>query len=322
MAFSERARAYAFEILEQRRAAAADKTADNRALLFERYPVLREYDRTIAAFGLSLARATMTGGADIASIRREMDEIESEKQRFLAAKGITGELTEPYAFCHSCNDTGYSDGKLCGCAKKLMRQYSLSEINRVSSLELSSFGAFSLEYYSSQRDETYGLSSKENMKRVLDCCVRYANGFPTGENLLMMGDAGLGKTHLALAVANEVLKRGHEVIYCSAANIFKQIETEYYEDGRSTDSADSLKRCDLLVLDDLGAEYVNAFTTSTVYDIINTRIIAKRATIYTTNIVRVETLETRYGEKVSSRLIGCCRLLSFFGDDIRLLKKN
>ncbi len=320
MAFSEKARAYAFEKLEQRRTASKDREASRRNMLYARFPELSEFDRSISSLGISLAKASLAGSTNIEAIKTEMNELTEKRARFIELHRESDPDNEP---CCSCGDTGYrADSSLCDCARKLMREYSLAEISRVSPLALSSFGGFSLDFYSNNPEDGYnGQSPRENMKQVLKTCTSFSKAFPTNENLLMMGDAGLGKTHLALAIANEVLRRGFEVVYCSAANIFKAIETEYYEEGRATDTIDSLKRCDLLVLDDLGAEYVNAFTASAIYDIVNTRIIAKRATVYTTNITKADTLETRYGEKVSSRLTGCCKLLSFFGDDIRLLRK-
>jgi len=320
MAFGEKAREYALEELERRRTLTADRVASAREELYARFPTLSDFDREIASLGVSLSKSMLQGGGETEAVMAQMRETEQKRTRFLRKNGVEGDPAP--AFCKRCSDTGYSGGKLCVCAKNLMREYSLSEINRVSPLELSGFGGFSLDYYSTDPKEGYGgLSPRKNMTNVLKSCTTFARGFPTGENLLMMGDAGLGKTHLALAIAKDVLDHGHEVIYCSAANIFRQIETEYFENSRATDTIDSLKRCDLLVLDDLGAEYINAFTASVIYDIVNTRTVSGRASIYTTNITRMETLESRYGEKVSSRLTGCCRLLSFFGADIRLLIK-
>ncbi|MEG1017917.1 MAG: ATP-binding protein, partial [Oscillospiraceae bacterium] len=141
-------------------------------------------------------------------------------------------------------------------------------------------------------------------------------------NLLFAGDAGLGKTHLALSIAREVLKKGRDVIYCSAPGIFRQIEREQFEGSHDTTTIDSLKHCELLVLDDLGAEFVNAFVASALYDIVNTRICEASPTVFTTNIIDDARLSARYGEKVSSRLIGCCHVCALFGEDIRLLKND
>jgi DNA replication protein DnaC len=204
----------------------------------------------------------------------------------------------------------------------LIKEYRKNEINRSSPLELSTFANFSLEYYSKEVYEKFNMSPRENMTMVYKTCIEFVNRFPNSDNLLMMGDAGLGKTHLALSIADALIKKGHHVIYCSASNIFKKVESEYFEDYKNSDTLDTLKAADILIIDDLGAEYINSFVVSTLYDIVNTRLVEKKSTIYTTNITKSPILESRYGEKVSSRLTGCCRLLFFYGDDIRIKNKG
>ena len=72
--------------------------------------------------------------------------------------------------------------------------------------------------------------------------------------------------------------------------------------------------------DDLGAEFSTEFTRSALYNIINSRIIAKRPTIISTNL-DAEKLEQKYGERIFSRVIGCFDWKNFCGKDIRIQKK-
>ena len=322
MAFNEKARIYAFETIEQRRLVSDMRLREYRIKLFRQFPKLQEFEREISSLGITLAKAALSNGSDTKAIKSEIKDREKKRGIYLKEQGLDDNIS--FYTCASCKDTGYVNSKLCDCAVRLMRDYSIVEMNKISPLELSSFAEFSLSYYPTAviSGENGNISPRKSMKKVYDSCVAFAKNFPKYENLLLMGDAGLGKTHLALSIANEIIKRGYNVIYCSAANIFKVIEEEYFQEFRTSQTLETLKTCDLLVVDDLGAEYVNAFIGSTVYDIINTRIISRLPTVYTTNIVRENILEARYGEKVSSRLTGCCKLLYFFGDDIRILKKN
>ena len=87
-----------------------------------------------------------------------------------------------------------------------------------------------------------------------------------------MGGTGLGKTHLSLAIANVAINKGYSVIYGTAQNILGDLQNENF--GR----LDNLKYreneildVDLLILDDLGTEFKNAYTVSLLYNIINTR---------------------------------------------------
>lgn len=79
--------------------------------------------------------------------------------------------------------------------------------------------------------------------------------------------------------------------------------------------------CDLLILDDLGTEMLTAFVQSALYQIINGRLLEKKSTIISTNLMP-EALGQRYSEQIASRVEGEYQLLPFVGEDIRTLKKK
>jgi DNA replication protein DnaC len=328
MAYSEKARQYAAQTLQQRRMETSIETDRRRAEAFLKVPDLAELEQSISAIGLTYVKTMLAGGDDAAdsgpSIREQIAALQQQQVSLLVANGLPGDALDTLHHCLHCNDSGIADsGDTCRCVQQLLRQYSMDEVNRSSPLELCDFDNFSLAYYSAEFDKDLGDSPRNVMQENLEECRRFAKAFPQPDvNLLMTGDAGLGKTHLALSIAREVLQRGYAVIYCSAANIFRQIEAEQFNNNRDTTTLDSLKRCDLLILDDLGAEHTGFFLNSVLYDIINTRILQNRPTVYTTNITTDRILTSRYGEKISSRLIGCSKTLPFFGDDIRIQKNN
>jgi DNA replication protein DnaC len=135
---------------------------------------------------------------------------------------------------------------------------------------------------------------------------------------LLRGPAGTGKTHLSLAIAGEVAATGRQVIYGSVQRLLRQLEKEHFgrEEG---DSLDKLEVCDLLILDDLGTEFATPFYTSTLYDLINTRLLAGRPTVISTNL-NLKQLAERYGVQIASRIGGCFQPLLFAGQDIRQQK--
>ncbi len=323
MAYSEQARRAAADTLERRRNSAVLRAARQREQLFAQLPALAESQQEIAALGAELLRLSVLGdGEAAAAVQSKIDRLGQAQRRILTDNGYAPDALSPKPFCAKCGDTGaLPDGSVCDCLHALLRSYTLAEITKSSPLTLSSFDSFSLDYYDTAVDPEYGISPRESAAQNLARCRAFAAQFPkSGENLFLLGDAGLGKTHLALAIAGELLERGFAVIYCSAVSVFKQIEAEHFEERHGTDVLDSLKGCDLLVLDDLGAEFNGPFVTSTLYDLVNTRICTRRPTIYTTNLTDEAGIMRRYGEKISSRLIGCCTLLPFFGEDIRLKK--
>lgn len=77
--------------------------------------------------------------------------------------------------------------------------------------------------------------------------------------------------------------------------------------------------CDLLILDDLGAEFATAYSQSVLYQVINDRMTEGRATIISTNL-DLPALSKAYNERILSRLIGGYTMLGFVGRDIRQQK--
>ena len=79
--------------------------------------------------------------------------------------------------------------------------------------------------------------------------------------------------------------------------------------------------CDLLILDDLGSEFTSPFVQAALYELINTRLIEGKRTVISSNL-NLEGVRQRYSPQVASRLEGEYLLMAFFGQDIRLLKKQ
>ena len=112
------------------------------------------------------------------------------------------------------------------------------------------------------------------------------------------------------------------MVYDTAGNIFAQFETRKFQrDAEGVQTAlDETRRyltCDLLILDDLTTQFVQ----SALYELLNTRLVANRHTVISSNLT-MEEAARRYSPQIASRLIGEYHVLHFFGDDIRLLKKN
>ena len=123
-------------------------------------------------------------------------------------------------------------------------------------------------------------------------------------------------------MAARVISKGYGVIYGSAQNFFNTIESEHF--GRGDDkqyTLNLLKGCDLLILDDIGTEFITQFTMATLHDIINTRILTRRPTIISTNL-SIDGLKSKYDERISSRISGNYTRVQFVGSDIRIEVKK
>lgn len=276
----------------------------------------KEVENALKAIGAELAVTAISGDSEtLEKLRRETVKLSGEKEKILKESGI-GEFDYE---CAKCGDKGYVGGKICDCIKELAKSLTVNEMSKNLPIESCTFENFSLDYYSSESSEK-GVSPKKRMTKLLKLCREYVIKFDPekSESLLFMGSSGLGKTHLSLAIVSELIDKGYNVIYGSAYNLFSAMESEHFN-NRSDETYNSAVSCDLLVIDDLGSEFVSPYIQTLLYNIINTRLLASRPTVISTNLGMAE-IENRYTPRVSSRLVGCYNANKFLGNDIRQIK--
>ena len=78
--------------------------------------------------------------------------------------------------------------------------------------------------------------------------------------------------------------------------------------------------CDLLIIDDLGTELSNSFTTSQLFLCLNERILRQKSTIISTNL-NMNQVADIYSERVLSRIMTYYTIIKLFGEDIRSKKR-
>lgn len=137
----------------------------------------------------------------------------------------------------------------------------------------------------------------------------------------MKGATGLGKTHLSLAIANEVIKKGYGVIYASAPSLVSKLEKNYFSNNDDDSAFSILVDCDLLIIDDLGTEFHSQFGVSQFYNIFNSRMLSNKPIIINTNL-SVKELENNYSQRFVSRICGNAQQLNFKGKDIRAIRRE
>ncbi len=315
------------EILSDRRLN-AERTAERRKeILYERIPRLKEIDREISSTSIKTARIVL-GGADVVEemqkLRARSLTLQNEFLKLLKTNGYSENVLEARYQCSKCSDTGYyeEDGRtvMCSCMRNLLVSVACEELNKSAPLALSTFDAFNLDYYSKKKDET-GVSPYFVMSKVFEFCVKYAKEFSQNScNILMKGNTGLGKTHLSLAIANEVIRKGYGVIYVSAPSLLQRIEINYFSNDKTDDIDSLVSECDLLIIDDLGTEFRTPFSSSQLYNICNSRMLAKKPVIVNTNLTPSQ-MKDDYTERFVSRIFGNAQVLDFLGEDIRIIKK-
>jgi DNA replication protein DnaC len=148
-----------------------------------------------------------------------------------------------------------------------------------------------------------------DLERVLAVAKSYATGFHRGETsgILMRGVPGCGKTHLAAAVLQVVIRRGFTGRFENFSDLLSNIRNTFNKGSDVTegDLLDVVDDVDLLVLDDLGAEMTSDFVRDRLYLILNRRYDNNRPVIITTNCDEHE-LSARVGERTASRLCEMC----------------
>lgn len=312
----------ALRTVSARRQRAKAAAQDARAQAEAAVPELRAAEDALRACGVRCALAGARG-AGRAEATAALAEARQKRDALLAASGRSPQALEPKFTCPLCQDTGVAQGKTCQCVRREMQRLRREEIEAMSSLSVTRFDTMKLDYYPSTRDPQTGRSVRQYMAELLADLQDYAAAFDLdSENLMFTGNAGLGKTHAALAVAGAALDKGYDVIYISSPDFFSRVETLHFGSdpaGEKDALLETVTGADLLILDDLGTEFNSSFVISTLYSLLNDRLGRRRPTILTTNITDGALLEKLYTEKVASR-ISAFVPYRFLGDDIRLKK--
>lgn len=277
----------------------------------------------------TIARALKSGGdpeAELELIQRRNLGLQDQRRKVLESGGYAEDYLDDRAMCSKCGDTGFYKGVPCSCLMEIYKKLQIEELSSLIKLGEETFDTFRVDYYDDAvRDGVTGETPRQNMEYNYELCYHYAHKFDDSSlNLFLMGGTGLGKTFLSTCIAKVVSDKGYSVVYDTAVNVFSKFEAEKfyraYDDDRHDETERYLK-CDLLILDDLGTELTTTFVVSALYSLINNRLVSGRKTIISTNIT-LEELRRKYSEQIMSRLEGEYTILSFYGKDIRRLKKE
>lgn len=266
--------------------------------------------------GPAIAIAAFSDDKDKLSEFRKMSDVLNSKYKQLLKNE---NIVKPDFFCTRCEDSGYFNGGYCDCVKDIAKTLVEEELSKAMPLGNCRFDNFDLSYYPDVTDDK-GINPRRRAALILSRCKRFVEDFPQASgSLLFMGQTGLGKTHLSLAIVSAVSAKGYGVVYGPAGKLFSAVEKEHFSYSGETEKRDSLLSCDLLVIDDLGTEFLSAFTVSLVNDIIDSRLLEGKSTIISTNL-SIDDIEKRYTRRVASRLMGNYDTKRFIGNDIRQQK--
>lgn len=309
-------------IIEKRRIENLKEQEKRKKEIYEKFPRIKVIDRTIASFGQQAAIKAQEG-INVDEFKEKLKELDREKEEILSENYYPKDYLKIHYHCEICKDTGFVNTKTCSCRKKLIveKKYSQSNISRL--VQRENFRTFNANLYSKNLYKDYPISPYENIKRIVNDAKIYANNFPKSyRNLYIFGDVGRGKTFLINSIAKEILDKNYSVLYLTATKLFSFMNDYLYAFSERKEELkekyDLIFDSDLLIIDDLGSENDRNSNESNLFEIVNDRIINKKAMIFSSNYSEDELIEF-YGDRIFSRIIGSSHVMEIFGEDLRLL---
>lgn len=302
------------------------KLEERRQKIYARLPVVRQLEAEIAERSVACAKKLLEGDKSVLDrLKEDLKDLREQKSLIIRAAGYPDDYLELHYRCPDCRDTGLIDGRKCHCFLQAQMKLLHAQSNLEDVLERENFNALSYEYY----DDTeilsqLGITNAAYMRRVVAGCREFVRDFDKKhDNLLFTGSTGVGKTFLTNCIARELMDDFHSVIYLTASDLFDVFSRNKFDYDNAEDMKDMYRfilDCDLLIIDDLGTELNNSFTSSQLFYCINERMNMSRSTIISTNLTLAR-LRDSYTDRVTSRIMSGYRIIPLYGGDIRLLKK-
>lgn len=311
------------KILEERNEALRSQLRAREAEVIQKLPQVAEIDKQLRMTMVAAARAALSGKdaqQAMEAVRQENMALQAQREALIRQHFSEGYLEDKV--CKACGGSGYVGAQMCACLEEICRVEQDKEAARLGDAS-QNFDTFRLDYYSGSWDNAIGSIPRKIMERDLEICKDYARNFSHGGgNLLFNGGTGLGKTFLAISVGKAVAAQGYDVCYATALDLFDKLEkAKFNPTEENLRRAQELETCDLLIVDDLGTEFAGSFVIAALYGILNSRLLAEKSTIITTNL-NIGEIRQRYSPQIASRLDGEFTLVPFVGTDIRKLKKQ
>jgi len=183
----------------------------------------------------------------------------------------------------------------CKCKIQELEQKRLRELQQASNL-----GLLSRMTFDTFAPEGHGLNpqTQNNLRNAYKRALEYAQE-PRGW-LILKGNYGCGKTHLAAAIANYQIEHGRPVLFVVVPDLLDHLRATFAPNSVTNfdQRFEAVRSAPLLILDDLGAHSSTPWAQEKLYQILNYRYNAQLPTVITTNC-EFEELDPRLRSRIT-----------------------
>ncbi|GKX68470.1 ATP-binding protein [Inconstantimicrobium mannanitabidum] len=301
------------------------KALNNRKKeISDKYPQIIAIDNEIGKLSIKLSLTIIKNSDNVQETLEELKDKITDLRVRKAELLVQHNYPQDYLMlryqCEACKDTGYIGTKKCSCFYKQLVKIYYKNSQLSDALQTNNFTNFNVEYYTTHKLGDEKFSPRKNIETILNYVLKdYIPNFNShNDNLLFYGNSGTGKTFMSHCIAKELLDKGFLVTYRTSDELIKNLKQITFEGDTALE--DLLINCDLLIIDDLGAEQITDFSVTEFFTFLNKKLLGKKKMLISTNLTLPQ-LSKSYTERITSRLFGSFKLQKFYTEDIRV-KKN
>ncbi len=281
-------------------------------------PEYRKLEEEIGEVSFQAAAKNLSGetaGTDTPDhdFKTKLRSLKNKQNELLISLGKPADYLDPVYTCPNCRDKGYTGTVKCDCFKKRELELLYRDSNLKNMAGGYTFEDFDISLYSDKDiDKITGKTAKEYAETALEAAKDLVSNIDTKKgNLFLYGNTGLGKTMLSTCIANALIRTTHSVVYVTATELVNKLNT-FDEDVESS----PLLECDLLIIDDLGTEYLSDVSASKLFYCLNERLLRGRSCVISTNL-DLANIQDRYSERIFSRIVSSYKVIKLYGEDLR-----